>query len=148
MFAGNSIYHERINAANAWVLYLKFNGMRLDPIGEDPKTGPQRERSLELLRTYSDAELLDTKIEVSPRLEKVSRQYTRMHWMEVVHGHILGEREFRLSETEFSALRVLDDRIIPLRELIARMGYSAQNAVDFVPMLRRLIDVGAMDLHG
>ena len=68
--------------------------------------------------------------------------------MEVVHGHILGEREFRLSETEFSALRALDDRIIPLRELIVRMGYSAQNAVHFVPMLRRLIDVGAMDLHG
>ena len=148
MFAGNSICHERINPANACLLYMKFNAMRLDPICEDPTTLPQRTRSLELLHSLSDAELLDTEIEVSPRLEKVSRQYTRMHWMEVVQGHIIGEKQFRLSETEFSALRVLDDRRVPLRELIVRMGYPAQNAAGFVPMLRRLIDVGAMDLLG
>ena len=146
MFAGNSIYHERIHPSNAWVLYMKFNAMRLDPIGEDPQTAPQRVQSLVLLRSRSDAELLDTKVEVSPRLEKVSRQYTRMHWLEVIQGHVAGEK-VRLSESEFAALRVLDDRIIPLRELIVRLGYPAQNAVGFVPMLRRLIDVGAMDLH-
>ena len=148
MFAGNSIYHERINSSNTWVLYMKFNGMRLDPICEDPQSRPQRSNSLELLGKHTDAELLDLKVEVSPRLEKVSRQYSRMHWMEVIHGHILGEKDFRLSETEFSALRILDDRVIPLRELIVRMGYPPQNAVGFVPMLRRLIDVGALDLHG
>ena len=144
MFAGNSIYHERINPSNTWVLYMKFNGMRLDPICEDPKTMPQRVRSLELLGSRSDEELLGSKVEVSPRLEKVSRQYSRMHWMEVIHGHIIGENAFRLSETEFSALRVLDDRVIPLRDLIVRMGYPGKNAVGFVPMLRRLISVGAI----
>jgi len=147
MFAGNSIYHERINPSNTWVLYMKFNGMRLDPICEDPKTLPQRDRSLELLGSSSDEELLHSKVEVSPRLEKVSRQYSRMHWMEIIHGHIVGENTFRLSETEFAALRVLDDRRIPLHDLIVRMGFPSQNAAVFVPMLRRLIRVGAMDLH-
>jgi len=148
MFAGNSIYHGRINPSNTWVLYMKFNGMRLDPICRDPKTMQQRVRSLELLGSRSDEELLESKVEVSPRLEKVSRQYVRMHWMEAIHGHIIGENSFRLSETEFSALRVLDDRVFPLRDLLVRMGYPAQSTASFVPLLRRLIRVGAMDLHG
>lgn len=147
MFAGASIYHERINGAGTSILYMKFNSMRLDPICEDPQTRPQRDLSLALLEVRSDAELLDTLVEVSPRLEKVTRQYSRRHWGEVLHGHIIGEREFRLSEAEFKALRVLDDRVVTLRELITRMGHPFQSALEIVPSLRRLIAVGAIDLR-
>jgi len=148
MFAGNSICHERTRPAGAWLLYMKLNAMRLDPICEDPRTRPQRKLSLELLHARSDSELLDTEIEISPRLEKVSRNYTRMSWKEIVQGHIAGEKPFGLSETEFTALRVLEDRRISVRELIARMGYPRETAAAFAPMLRRLIEVGAMDLLG
>ena len=88
------------------------------------------------------------RIEVSPRLERVSRHYTRLHWKEVLQGYILGEKEFNLSEVELGALRALDDRSIAVRELIQRMGFPAQRARHYVPMLRRLIEVGAMDLQG
>ncbi|NRA00050.1 MAG: hypothetical protein HRU01_26405 [Myxococcales bacterium] len=147
MFAGNSIYHERTHPANAWVLYMKFNAMRLDPIAEDPKTLPQRQRSLALLAESSDVELLGMRVEVSPRLEKVSRHYTRQHWMEVLQGSILGEKKFTLSETEWAALRTLDDRNIEMSDLIARMGFPKQRAVTYVPFLRRLAKVGAIDVR-
>jgi len=146
MFAGSSIYHERINPAGTSVLYMKFNGMRLDPIGEDPQTQPQRDLSLALLATRDDAGLLDNRVEVSPRLEKVTRQYSRRHWGEMIHGHIIGEQEFRLSEDEFAALRVLDDRALTLRDLVSRLGHPPGAAIGVVAKLRRLIGLGAIDL--
>lgn len=36
VFAGSSMYHARLNAAQSATLYFKFNSMRLDPLGEHP----------------------------------------------------------------------------------------------------------------
>ena len=89
LFRGSSIYHERVNAANTTLLYLKFNSMRLDPIGEDPSTPVQREVSLNILSNKSDEQLLDSVIEVSPKLERISRHYTRLYWKEVIQAYVL-----------------------------------------------------------
>jgi hypothetical protein len=49
LFRGAEIYHERYRPANTSVLYLKFNEVGLDPLGEDPRTPELEARSAALL---------------------------------------------------------------------------------------------------
>ena len=145
MFAGSSVYHERVNPANTWVLYLKLNAMRLDPLSEDPSTAPQRAASLEILATAGDEALLDRRVEVSPRLDHVSRHYTRNHFAEVLLAYITNEKKFTLSEEELRALLVIGDGTPTIRDVIHRMGHPFQTALEHMPMFRRLGQRGAID---
>lgn len=45
MFAGARFYHERLRPASTSVLYLKFNDLGIDPLGEDPRTVDAEQRS-------------------------------------------------------------------------------------------------------
>lgn len=47
-FRGAEIYHERFRPASTAVLYLKFNEIGLDPLGEDPDTTAMLEHTADL----------------------------------------------------------------------------------------------------
>ncbi|MGC1955333.1 MAG: hypothetical protein WA970_22690 [Gammaproteobacteria bacterium] len=145
MFRGSAIWHERINPANTMLLYLKFNAMRLDPIGEDPGTPLQREKSLGLLRTTPDEQLLRSRIEVSPRLERISRHYTRLYWKEMVQAYIGGEKEFTLSEFDLQIFRNVegDQTVSGTLECV---GVSGADQLNYLPRVRRLIALGGIDI--
>lgn len=48
-FPGASVWHLRRNAASTVLLYLKFNDLGCDPLGEDPTTDLRRSATLDLL---------------------------------------------------------------------------------------------------
>jgi len=146
LFRGNSIYHERENPANSEVLYLKFNAMRLDPIGEDPSTLMQQETSQEILTANDDEALLDFEIEVSPRLEKISRHYTRLYWKEVIQVYVGGEKEFNISELELDTIKKING-VITIRQAITNLGASEFEYLKHIPMIRRLAELKALDIR-
>jgi len=147
IFRGNSIHHERENPANARLLYLKVNAMRLDPMGEDPSTLHQQKSSQKILRQLDDRKLLDCLVEVSPRLEKISRHYTRLYWKEVIQAYVAGEKEFTLSEIELE-LEVFKkvEGQETVREIISRLGIPKPEHLNYVPMVRRLASLKGLDV--
>ncbi|MDC0663129.1 hypothetical protein [Marinobacter sp. SS21] len=145
IFKGASMYHERVNPANTSLLYLKFNGIDLDPLGEDPRTLPQRTASLDRLNHLADEQLLSQPMMVSPRLEKISRYYTRLYWTEVIQLNVWGEKEATIGEAELALLTRLD-RGLTAADLLTRMGLDDSEFGQFLPKLRRLINLGAIDL--
>lgn len=144
LFRGSSIYHERRNPANTAVLYLKFNAMRLDPIGEDPSTPVQRKKSLEILQSSSDEELLNSVTEVSPRLAQLGRYYTRWYWKEVIQANVWGEKPFTLSEDEFRIMINVDGKRT-VRHVIERLGVPEPEYLSYVPRFRRLARLQGID---
>ena len=147
IFRGASIYHERVNAAGGIVLYLKFNGLRLDPLGEDPGTAPLIERSRTLVRDSSDAELLQRRVEVSPRLTRISRHYTRLYWQQVIQASVEGEDgPVTLTEQELQLVQRIED-VMPVREVMRRLGIPEPRQLDAVPMFRRLARRGVLVLQ-
>ena len=149
MFRGSSIYHERENPANASILYLKLNEMRLDPIGEDPSTLRQQSISQEILSGFDDRDLLDCMVEVSPRLEKISRHYTRLYWKEVIQAYVADEKEFTLSELEFEVFKKAEsykECHKTVRQVISELGVPVPEQINHVPMIRRLATLKGLDI--
>ena len=145
LFRGNSIHHERENPANAQILYLKLNSMRLDPLAEDPSTLEQQITSQQILTQFDDQKLLDCLVEVSPRLEKISRHYTRLYWKEVIQAYVTGEKEFTLSEIEFNVFKKIEGQKT-VSEIISSLGIPESEHIDFVPMIRRLARLKGLNL--
>jgi len=137
MFLGSSIYHERENPANTRILYLKLNDMNLDPIGEDPSTFITQKTSQEILDTIDNENLLDCFVEVSPRLDKISRHYTRLNWKEVIQAYVADEKEFTLSEIEYGIFKAVENNMT-VRELIFKLSTTEVEQVNYIPMIRRL----------
>ena len=145
MFHGSAIYHERINGANAVLLYLKFSDARLDPLGEDPFMQEQRQTSLSILaKKRSDEDLLDSTIEVSPRLFRISRHYTRYDWREVLQGQVAGDKPFLMSEADLVLIQRVEGRGT-VRQLLARIGTSEAEMSGTVRRLRHLGERGGID---
>ncbi len=144
LFRGNSIYHERELPANTSVLYLKFNAMDLDPIGEDPSTVTQQETSQSLLASNDD-QFLEHIVKVSPKLERISRHYTRLYWKEVIQVYVGGEKEFTISELELEAIKKADVNK-SVKELIVSLGVSRSECLQYVPMIRRLTQLKGLDV--
>ena len=145
LFRGNSIHHERENPANARILYLKLNAMRLDPLAEDPSTLQQQITSQQILTQLDDQKLLDCIVEVSPRLEKISRHYTRLYWKEVIQAYVTGEKEFTLSELEFEVFKKIEGKK-SVSEIISRLGIPESEHIDYVPMIRRLAKLKGLNI--
>lgn len=146
MFRGSAIWHERVNSANTATLYLKFNGMRLDPLGEDRSTMAQRQQSLELLSSLTDAQLLASAIEVSPRLERISRHYTRLYWKEVIQAYVGGEQEITLTERDLQIFRNVEGGRT-VAGTLRRIGVSDSELPDALSATRRLIARGGIDIR-
>jgi hypothetical protein len=145
MFRGSSIHHERENPANARILYLKLNAMRLDPMGEDPSTLRQLNTSQEILAQLDDEQLLDCVVEVSPRLEKISRHYTRLYWKEVIQAYVADEKEFTVSEIELEIFKKVGGQMA-VSEIISRLGIPESEHIDYVPMIRRLTKLKGLNI--
>lgn len=145
MFRGSALYHERVNPANTVLLYLKFNAMRLDPIGEDPSTLAQRDLSLELLENRTDQALLDSVVEVSPQLERISRHYTRLYWKEMLQVYVSGQKEFTVSEDELQFIRNTDGSRT-VRQVLETLGVSVSGYGERLPRVRRIIKLGGIDI--
>lgn len=145
LFRGSSLYHERIKPAKSIVLYLKFNALRLDPLGEDPSTPRRRAASVERLAAAGDEELLTLALEASPRLDRVTRLYSRLAWSEILQAQVWGEKEFCLSEQEFALLKAADG-VTPLRELLAMLGCTRGDVPRALAAVRRLVRLQALEL--
>jgi hypothetical protein len=144
IFRGSSIYHGRLYAARSSVLYFKFNTMRLDPLGEDPSTGLQREKTLEILHRKSDAELLASTVELSPRLQHLYRQYSRVGWNSVLRASVSGAKEFTISEDDLRFLFALRGQG-KVRDVLIELGIHNDQLILHAPRLRRLGTLGGID---
>ena len=144
VFRGSSIYHGRIHSAKSSILYFKLNTMRLDPLGEDPSTEIQRTNTVELLSRKDDEELLNSVVELSPRLQHVNRQYSRLHWKSLLRVNVSGEEEFTISDEDLSFLFALRGRQ-RVRDILVGSGVDCEDLLSHAPRLRRLGMLGGIN---
>ena len=144
VFAGSSIYHGRLNASKSAALYFKFNTKSLDPLGEDPSTPARRENGVKALQRKGDDELLRSLVQLSPRLQHVSRRYTRPDWMPVLQASVSGEKDFALSDDDSRFLFALQGRRT-VRDILMALDFSENQLLSHVPRIRRLCRLGAID---
>jgi hypothetical protein len=147
IFAGSSIYHERLYGAKSAVLYLKLNAMRLDHLREDPSTMLQRSHGLNILQQKGDEQLLESVVELSPQLRRVSRHYTRLDWTTVLQAYVSGETEFTISEDDLRFVFALRGRRT-VRDVLVGLGISEDQLLSNVPRIRRLAQLGGLDVLG
>ena len=145
IFAGSTIYHGRLNAAGSSVLYFKLSNLNLDPLGEDPRTPVQRVNTLSVLKSESDEQLLDNMVELSPRLLHISRLYSRLHWTPILRASGGGEKEFTISDGDWSFIYALRGRR-RVRDVLLSANHECDRLLDLVPAVRRLAKLGAIDL--
>ncbi|MCW8194879.1 hypothetical protein F6455_08775 [Proteobacteria bacterium 005FR1] len=146
LFKGSSIYHERVNPANTSLLYLKFNTLGLDPLGEDPATQQQRNASLAAIKDIDDQALLSAPLALSSRLEKISRHYSRLFWQEILQANLWGETEVTLTPLEFALIQTLGHERVTSAALLARLGYGGGDLQEPLSKIRELVRNGLMDL--
>ncbi len=144
VFAGSSIYHGRLNAAKSAALYFKFNTMGLDPLGEDPSTPARRENGMKILERKGDEELLRAVVQLSSRLQHVSRRYTRPDWTPVLQASVSGEKDLTLSDDDSRFLFALQGRR-RVRDILIDLEISEEQFLSHVPRIRRLGKFGAID---
>lgn len=147
LFRGSSMYHERVNPANTSLLYLKFNSMGLDPLGEDPATIEARSYSELAISDLSDRALLQTQLMLSPRLERISRHYSRLYWREILQAKLWNEDDVYLDSEEFELLRALGHEHLRACDLLRRIGIDGADQHSRLPRLRRIISVGLVDIR-
>jgi hypothetical protein len=144
VFRGSSMYHGRLNAAGSSILYFKVNTMGLDPLGEDPSTEIRRKETLEILPSKNDNELLDSIVELSPRLQHIDRQYSRLNWESILRVSVCAEKEFTISDDDLCFLFALRGPR-RVRDILTGLGVHDEQLVSHVPRLRRLGTLGAID---
>jgi hypothetical protein len=144
IFKGSTIFHGRLHAAKSSILYFKFNTMGLDPLGEDPSTEMRRKRTLEILPNKSDDELLNSLVELSPRLQHIDRQYSRLGWKGVLRVSVSGEKEFTISDDDLRFLFALQGQE-RVRDILTGLGANDDQLLFHAPRLRRLGTLGGID---
>lgn len=97
------------------------------------------------MRQLDDRKLLDCLVEVSPRLEKISRHYARLYWKEVIQAYLAGEKEFTLSKIELEVFKKVEGQGT-VREIISRLGIPEPEHLNYVPMVRRLASLKGLDI--
>ena len=144
IFKGSTIFHGRLHAAKSSILYFKFNTMGLDPLGEDPSTEMRRKRTLEILPNKSDDELLNSLVELSPRLQHIDRQYSRLDWRCVLRVSVSGEKEFTISDDDLRFIFAVQGPE-KVRDVLSGLGANNEQLLSHVPRLRRLGTLGGID---
>ena len=134
-FPGSSTWHLRRRAAGALNLYLKFNDLGCDPLGEDPRTDTIRSASLTALRNGSvDA----GRPLLGRRFDSVTRRSTRATEADSIEAQVYGEDPFGITEAQLAAIKLADGRR-PLSELAGESGAGRDQIL-------RLVELGALDL--
>jgi hypothetical protein len=145
IFAGSSIYHGRLDSARSSVLYFKLNTDRLDPLGEDPVTDVLHENTLNVLKHKSDPELLECLVELSPRLQHISRVYTRKDWATILRASVSGEKKFIISDEDWSFISALRGRR-KIRDVLTDAVSLRERLSERIFGIRRLAKLGAIDI--
>lgn len=140
MFRGSHLLHERVNAANSVLLFLKLNAMGQDPLGEDPRTAALELRTNEVLAASDDQSLLSTPLTLSPRFEEATRHYTRLDWQEVLMANLWAEKPFKISEDELALLRALAEP----KSLATALSDTGTGHSSGIAMARRLMEKQAV----
>ena len=122
---------------------MKFNGMRLDPIGEDTSTPVLREKSSQKLLELDDDNLLNTHIMVSPQLEKISRHYTRLNWCEVTQAYLWNQKEITINEFELRFIQSIEDGA-SIRSVLQNTNVPC--GTNTLHSVKRLIRLGVLHL--
>lgn len=130
MFAGAEYYHERYRPARTTVLYLKFNDLGLDPLGEDPRTVAAERRSVELER---DGVTVDSVVAINPRVIGIRRDELFPALATVASVRVFGDAE----GTQISA-----DEAELLSELSRHGARRVGDVVDSPEAMSRLIRLG------
>jgi len=143
LFRGSSIYHERVNPANTQLLYLKFNSMLLDPIGEDPETIRLGDISKQKIVTISDEQLLSANLVVSPKLDKLSRHNSRLNWQEIYQIYLWGEKEITVGEFEFRFIQSIG-KTNTVSNILQNINVAADE--NTIAKIRRLINLNIIYL--
>jgi hypothetical protein len=117
LFKGSRMFHERMNGAGSILLFLKFNAMRMDPLGEDPSTARFEARTANIAKTLSDDRLLAERLEVSPRLQQVTAYYDRRDWRQVYLAALWDESDFVLEEADIRLIEAVDRGVENVQEL-------------------------------
>ncbi len=109
-FRGSEIYHERYRPGGTAVLYLKFNDVGLDPLGEDPRTLQSEERTRDILANDSLHD--EFEVTVSPRLVGLRTEEF------FPSGHLHVQARFVGTETSVA----LDERSTALIRRVSKGG--------------------------
>jgi hypothetical protein len=143
MFPGSTTWHLRRHAANALNLYLKFNDLGCDPLGEDPFTEGRRTRTLAAVGGPAESARALFPV-LSRRLDTVSRTATRDGWSEVLEARVFGEEPIGLTELQHEALTSLEgtESLGGLASRLAAVG----DVADAERQVLRLAELGALDL--
>jgi hypothetical protein len=142
MFRGHSIWHLRRNPANTTMLYLKLNTFNCDPLGEDPRTGPIRAFTAQVIAGDDDQLQAHVPL-VGRRVDYVHRLYNR-DWREVIGVVLWGEQHFTIDDHELKLLQAIDGRRT-VAEVIQAANGSAPRG-EALKMIRRLSARGVVDL--
>lgn len=132
MFAGACFYHERHRPASTSVLYLKFNDLGIDPLGEDPRTIAAEARSAQIESGQIESGRFDgsSVAFVSPRLIGLRTDELFPGLGSIVTARTFdAEHGIRLTDAEADALRAL-----------AAAGPTAVAAIDaesLAPLVRK-----------
>jgi hypothetical protein len=104
----------------------------------------RRQRTLEILPNKSDDELLNSLVELSPRLQHIDRQYSRLGWKSVLRVSVSGEKEFTISDDDLCFLFALQ-RQERVRDILSGLGANNEQLLSHVPRVRRLATLGGID---
>jgi hypothetical protein len=118
--------------------------MGLDPLGEDPSTPIQRQNGIKILERKSDDELLRILVQLSPRLQHISRRYTRPDWTPILQAAVSGEKDFTLSDDDSWFLFALQGRRT-VKDVLKSLEISEDRLLSHIPRIRRLGKLGAID---
>jgi hypothetical protein len=137
VFAGSRIWHTRRNPGNAAVLYFKCNDFGSDPLGEDPRSVGVRQQSTAFLERVDD--FVNAHAVRARGFESVTREDpldSAESWLNV---NVWGRPPMRINACELELLVELAE---PMRvsALVREESQREQG-------LRRLVSLGAVDLH-
>jgi hypothetical protein len=100
---------------------------------------------LKIVSSKSDDELLESVVELSPRLQHVGRQYTRLDWTTVLRANVSGEKEFIISDDDWSFISALRGRR-KVKDVLIEVEPRQDRRLCSIRGIRRLAKLGAIEL--
>ena len=89
--------------------------------------------------------MLEALVELSPRLQNVSRVYTRMDWKTILRASVSGEKEFIISEEDWAFISALLERR-KVEDVLTDIDNQSESLSERVVGVRRLAKLGAIDV--
>lgn len=147
MFPGSSTWHMRRNSAGTVNLYVKVNDFDCDPLGEDPRTRVQRERTLAILAGLGhDHNPNGRVVRLSRRFDFAERKLMRAGWQEVIQAAVYGEPAFGITEAGLAVLQGAGAPQ-PFSELVGRISAQGHSQEEVSRSTLVMLEKGALELE-